>query len=111
MSKKTADKNDQVGKDIPEETVPVDTPEAEAPEAPGKTTVDIIIHSQDGPGGKDDVGVGLNGRVWNIKRDHKVSVPLGVYNVLMDAVQTDCFQDDHGNIEMHDRNRFAISTF
>lgn len=101
MSKKITEKNEQV-----------DTPETgETLKSPEKTTIDIIIHSQDGPGGKDDVAVGLNGRVWNIKRDYKVSVPIGVYNVLMDAVQTDCFQDDQGNIKMQDRNRFAISTF
>jgi hypothetical protein len=76
-----------------------------------KKTVALVIHSQDGPGGKDDVAVGLNGRVWNIKRDKKVDVPMGVYNVLVDAIQTDCVQDDHGNITYTDRNRFAISTY
>jgi hypothetical protein len=36
---------------------------------------------------------------------------MGVYNVLVDAIQTDCVQDDHGNITYTDRNRFAISTY
>ncbi|WP_034641999.1 hypothetical protein [Desulfovibrio inopinatus] len=47
-----------------------------------KDRVRLIVNTQDGPGGMDDVFVSVNGRAYLIKRDHEVEVPAEVYQVL-----------------------------
>ncbi len=44
--------------------------------------VRIIVNTQDGPGGMEDVFVSVNGRAYLIKRDHEVEVPAAVLKVL-----------------------------
>jgi hypothetical protein len=70
----------------------------------------LVIHKQEGPGGSDDVTVGVNGRVWQIKREHEVTVPAGVYHVLMDAVEKRYRMNEKGDdFEESDVNRFPVS--
>ena len=69
----------------------------------------LVIHKQDGPGGKDDVNVSVNGYAWNIKRDQEVIVPQRVISVLKDAVMTEIEADGKGEwIENHVR-RFSMT--
>ena len=84
-------------------------PTLQAPKTPER--VKIMIHAQDGPGGKDDVAVGLNGRITQIKRGKKVSVPMGVYKILLCAIQTDFYLNDTDQVEAAERARFAITKF
>ena len=60
--------------------------------------VKIRIPSDDSDMGKEDVAVGWNGDVIRIKRDEIVSIKLGHYNALMDAVKTDYDLDADGRI-------------
>ena len=49
--------------------------------------VDITIHNGDGDSGKLPVDVGVNGYLWRIKRNMRVTVPIEVVGVLQNAVQ------------------------
>lgn len=69
----------------------------------------ITIRIEDVPGEPSDVQVSLNGVAYNIKRGHDVDVPMGVYNVLKDAVVTHYEQDTEGNITTKRANRFPVS--
>jgi len=51
-----------------------------------KKRVRIIIHEQDGPDGTQDVVIGLNGIVAQIKREHEVALTLEQVGVLDNAV-------------------------
>lgn len=50
-----------------------------------RKTVRIIIPHQEGPGGKEHVPVGVNGRVYRIMRGTPVDVPAEVVEVLEHA--------------------------
>jgi hypothetical protein len=65
-------------------------------QAQGKTR--IIISSNTGPAGSDDVFVSVNGRDFLIKRDVEVDVPEEVLGVLKNAVVTDYVTDADGRI-------------
>ena len=58
----------------------------------------IMIPSQTGPGGSDDVFVSVNGRDYLIKRDVEVAVPGPVLEALKHAVITDYVTDADGRI-------------
>jgi len=62
----------------------VATGEAEAP----RKMVMIQINNQPGPGGKEHVPVGVNGKVYLIKRGEPVKVPVEVVHVLENAKTT-----------------------
>lgn len=66
------------------------------PKAPGRTR--IMIPSNTGPSGSDDVFVSVNGRDFLIKRDIEVEVPEEVLSVLKNAVITDYVTDGDGRI-------------
>jgi hypothetical protein len=73
--------------------------------------VTIHIYAQEGPGGKDPVPVGLNGKVWLIPRDKDLKVPAELVGILKDSVQTFLIQDgkdEEGNIKhrLQDVRRF-----
>jgi hypothetical protein len=70
----------------------------------------ITIHNQEGPGGKDDVPVGVNGDVWQIKREHEVEVPEMVFDVLKNAVEDRYHMDASDNIVRSSSTRFPISS-
>jgi hypothetical protein len=54
--------------------------------------------------------VGVNGRVWQIKREQEVTVPSGVYQVLMNAVEKRFRMNAKGDdFEESDVNRFPVS--
>jgi hypothetical protein len=53
----------------------------------GVNYVKIIVHKQSGSGGTDDIEVGINGRLWRIKRGVEVKVPDYVEKGLRHAVQ------------------------
>lgn len=46
----------------------------------------IVIHQGEGAAGRDDVQVGVNGVMFNIKRGKPVDVPVEVVHVLENAV-------------------------
>ncbi len=83
---------------------------AEVQEPATPTEYTLVIHKQEGPGGSDDVTVGLNGRVWQIKREKEVTVPAGVYHVLMDAIEKRYKMNAKGDdFEESDVARFPVS--
>lgn len=68
--------------------------------------IEIMIYADAGPGGQDDVKVGLNGYMRQIKRDRWVKVPRGVLDILDNAQQTileEAGTDDDGNIQYRER--------
>jgi len=46
----------------------------------------VIIHQQDGPDGNEDVVIGVNGEVAQIKREHEVALTKEQISVLENAV-------------------------
>lgn len=66
---------------------------------PGKApTVEIIVHEQAGPGGKEAVPVGVNGFLMVIPRNRAAAVPYPYYEALANAVQTSYTETDGGNL-------------
>lgn len=49
------------------------------------THVIVKINKTAEPGGEHPVRGGLNGRMFTIERETEVTIPIGYYNVLMDA--------------------------
>ena len=74
----------------------------ESPEATeaasGEKRIKIIISSSAGPGGKDDVYVGADGRSFLIQRDVEVEVPTVVKAALDLAVMTEFETDSNGKL-------------
>lgn len=64
----------------------------------------IVIHAGEGAAGREDVPVGVNGVMFNIKRGKPVDVPAEVVHVLENAVTT-----VYENGEAIDTPRFAFS--
>lgn len=64
----------------------------------------IVIHQGEGAAGREDVTVGVNGVMFNIKRGKPVDVPAEVVHVLENAVTT-----VYENGEAIDTPRFAFS--
>jgi len=58
-------------------------PVAEKPK--GQKKIRVMINQQDGPDGKFDVPLGVNGKVLLIKRGAEVEIPEEYYFVLRDA--------------------------
>lgn len=79
------------------------TPTEPAAQQPGKKAgkdakTRLMIPSQTGPGGSDDVFLSVNGRDYLIKRDAEVEVPPAVLEALKHAVITDYVTDADGRI-------------
>ena len=74
----------------------------ESPEVTEAASVEkrikIIISSSAGPGGKDDVYVGADGRSFLIQRDVEVEVPPVVKAALDLAVMTEFETDSNGKL-------------
>lgn len=74
----------------------------ESPEVTEAASVEkrikIIISSSAGPGGKDDVYVGADGRSYLIQRDVEVEVPPVVKAALDLAVMTEFETDSNGKL-------------
>ena len=51
----------------------------------GATKVVLKIGKTAEEGGSLDARIGFNGKMYTIKREQEVTVPIGVYNVLMDV--------------------------
>ena len=86
------------------------TAEAPANKATKPKEYTLCIHKQEGPGGSDDVVVIVNGRAWQIKRDHDVTVPAVVFNVLNDAVEKRYRMNEKGDdLIESDVHRFPMS--
>lgn len=82
---------------------PTATPTEPATQQPGKKSgrdakTRLMIPSQTGPGGSDDVFLSVNGRDYLIKRDAEVEVPPAVLEALKHAVITDYVTDADGRI-------------
>lgn len=87
-----------------------------APPAAGRDTfglsgvlVNIMVHSSSSPGGKEDLPIGLNGRVYQIRRDVPVAVPEELLGVLDTAIETTYSVDDDGKPVAHDNKRIGYS--
>lgn len=78
---------------------------AESGDAP---RVKLTIHEQEGIGGRDRVNVGINGKVYSIKRGIPVMVPPEVIANLNDAVITsfDPIPEKPGEYEERTYRRF-----
>ena len=86
----------------------ISEPEVSEPAPKQPETYKIVIHNHEGPGGRDDVPVGVNGRVWQIKREREVTVPAAVYNVLMEAMETRYVMTD-AEVQVSETTRFPVS--
>lgn len=69
----------------------------------------VIINTQEGFDGKDDVKLGVNGRVFLVKRGHEVELPESYLGVLKDAKITQISKDDEGNEQIIDIPRFSYN--
>lgn len=56
----------------------------------------ITIHASDGVGGTDDVKVGINGYMYQIRRGEPVEIPFEVLDVLRNAI-TENLSNGKGN--------------
>lgn len=76
----------------------------------GQKRIKIIIASDSGTGGKNDVYVGADGRAFLIKRDMEVEVPEAVLNALNLAVMTEFETDAYGKLtgETREVPRFNV---
>lgn len=70
---------------------------------------EITIHPQEGFEGKDDVKVGINGKVYQIKRGFKVQIPESVLKNLEDCKYTIVSRDDNGNEDIREVPRFSYT--
>jgi len=72
--------------------------------------IKILIHNQEGAGGRDVVTASVNGVAWAIKRNSEVTVPERVVNVLRSAVETLYEEDPNDKDQMIevDVPRFAM---
>ena len=93
-------KNEQASSQSQQKTDPTAEPQKPEPSAqqPAPAKTRIIISSNTGPAGSDDVFVSVNGRDFLIKRDIEVEVPDEVLSVLKNAVITDYVTDADGRI-------------
>lgn len=82
------------------DTAPPTEPAAQQPGKKAGTNAKtrLMIPSQTGPGGSDDVFLSVNGRDYLIKRDAEVEVPPAVLEALKHAVITDYVTDADGRI-------------
>lgn len=74
---------------------------------PGKEKrVGLTIFQQEGPGGRDDVTVTVNGYTFQIQRGKEVRVPESVVHVLDNAVMTNLDQakGENGEVVFNERN-------
>ena len=103
---------EQQAEDAPVTDQPSDQSDAErAAAARDQERVEIIVHSD--ANDSSDVKVGVNGRMYLIKRDTPVRVPKSVVNVLENAVETrlePVGQRADGTVEYRERSarRFAF---
>lgn len=83
----------------PSTVTPTDPAAQQPGKKPGKDAkTRLMIPSQTGPGGSDDVFLSVNGRDYLIKRDAEVEVPPAVLEALKHAVITDYVTDADGRI-------------
>lgn len=75
---------------------------------PAEKRVSVVFHSQEGPGGDDDIFVAVNGRAYLIKREREVSLPAEVLGVLKNARQT-LFEQHGGRVIPRDVQRYGYS--
>ena len=69
----------------------------------------VIINSQEGFEGKDDLKLGVNGRVFQVKRGFEVDLPESYLAVLKDAKYTIITKDDNGNEDIREVPRFSYN--
>jgi hypothetical protein len=71
-----------------------------------------VVDTKDGSG-TADVNVGVNGRVWQLKRGYELNVPWRVVEALQHAIGTKVQHIDKGNGEVEERitptRRFGFS--
>ena len=70
--------------------------------------VKVVFHSQEGPGGDDDIFVAVNGKAYLIKREHEVELPAEVLEVIKNARQT-VFEHSARGVAERDVQRFGYS--
>ncbi len=71
--------------------------------------VRVIINEGTDDMGKEPVDVGVNGKVWRIKRNEEVLIPEEVFGVIKDAVQISYAHNSVG-IEERKVHRFSFQT-
>lgn len=59
--------------------------------------------------GSDDVAVGVNGRIWQLKRGVDINVPWRVVCALRDSVERVVRHDEQGDIIERDAERYPFS--
>jgi hypothetical protein len=74
------------------DTIEIDVPEVSVPKAPvegaaPRKYVEVLIATEERPGGSEPIPVGLNGRVMWIERAKPQRIPRDYYQVLLDAVK------------------------
>ena len=84
---------------------------AATPAETGPKRYRIIVNNQDGVDASPFITVQVNGRTWQIKRDHEVTVPEEVLGVLRNAVYTKYEPSaiQGGLQEPKDVNRFPVT--
>lgn len=103
-----------------EKVVTLDDAEADKPKGKEKAqivraaTVDVLggevrLVIGEGPDdlGKEPVDIGVNGKVWRIKRNEEVVVPASVYEVIRNAKTTVYTSTKEGVVE-RDVHRFSF---
>lgn len=68
----------------------------------------MSTETEDGTGG-DDVAVGVNGRVWQLKRGVDLNVPWRVVEALKAAVTTVVRHNDEGDVVTRDSQRIPFT--
>lgn len=77
-------------KEVKEEVLePVEEVEAEEPKIPWEDRMVRVTLFKDNERYKDDVTIGVNGRVWRIKRGVPVDIPMYVWLVLKQGMTQD----------------------
>lgn len=71
--------------------------------------VRVIINEGTDDMGKEPVDVGVNGKVWRIKRNEEVLIPEEVFGVIKNAIQVSYAHSSTG-IEERKVHRFSFQT-
>lgn len=71
--------------------------------------VRVIINEGTDDMGKEPVDVGVNGKVWRIKRNEEVLIPVEVFGVIKNAVQVSYAHGTSG-VEERKVHRFSFQT-
>lgn len=66
----------------------------------------VVFPNQEGPGGTDDITIGVNGYRYQIKREQVVELPPEALSVIDDAVIEEVYRDENDVYVTRKRKRF-----